>query len=51
MLCLRRALDEVVADATPRPELVCIVDSLNAGSLIYRGARVRWAHGAMIAAS
>lgn len=48
---LAAALAGRPAGATPRPELVCIVDSLNAGSLIYRAARVRWAHGAMIAAS
>jgi len=28
--------------ARPRPELICILDSLNAGTLVYRDARRSW---------
>jgi sulfide:quinone oxidoreductase len=31
-----------VPRARPRPELLCVIDSLDAGTLVYRGARRSW---------
>ena len=41
----RNLLDELAGRpprARPRPELLCVIDTLDAGTLVYRGARRSW---------